>query len=63
VRYPRGYHEELALERAAAREHEQRAAQLWRARRYDAARAEQAAAQEAEAYARELERREEVTHG
>jgi hypothetical protein len=49
--------EELALERIALVEHEQRATSLWRARRYEAARAEQRAADEARAYVDELEQR------
>jgi hypothetical protein len=52
---PSGLAEELALERLAVAEHEQRAAELWRARRYGPALAELAAAASCRAHVRTLE--------
>lgn len=52
---PDGYEEELALERAAIAEHEERAAWLWRGRQYAEARREQAEAEASRAHVRELE--------
>jgi len=52
---PSGLAEELALERAAIAEHERRAAELWSARRYEAARDHMARAAEARAQVRKLE--------
>jgi hypothetical protein len=52
---PSGLAEELALESAAALDHEERAADLWRARQYAAARRELAAHEAAVARCRVLE--------